>query len=63
MGVTLLLISEPQGNNNLEAWWLGSRKLVRKEDRRKLDTLVTLMAWMLSESSATPASLAIGGRH
>jgi hypothetical protein len=42
-----MTIQEPQGDTTLEEWWSRSRKLVAKSNRRKFDTLVILMAWML----------------
>jgi hypothetical protein len=47
LGRARLLIPEKLGDNNLETWWSGSRKLVRKEDRRKFDFLGILTAWMI----------------
>jgi hypothetical protein len=37
---------EPQANGELENWW-QSRDIVQKRDRRKFDTLVILLSWMI----------------
>jgi hypothetical protein len=42
-----LNIVEPQRSIAFEAWWLAAKSLVRKEDRKRFDSLVILVAWML----------------
>jgi hypothetical protein len=32
---------------SFEEWWLAARELIRKEYRRRFDSLVILMSWML----------------
>jgi hypothetical protein len=42
-----LILLEPGQDSTLEDWWRGARGRVHKEDRRKFDTLVILVAWSL----------------
>ena len=42
-----LQIQSPGQVDTLETWWLQARERFRKQDRRKFDTLVILVAWML----------------
>jgi hypothetical protein len=42
-----LNIVEPQRSITFQAWWLAARGLIRKEDRKRFDSLVILVAWML----------------
>jgi hypothetical protein len=42
-----LSIAEPQRNISFEDWWLTTRSFIRKEDRKRFDSLVILVAWML----------------
>jgi hypothetical protein len=42
-----LNILEPSQESTLEDWWRGARGRVHKDDRRKFDTLVILVAWSL----------------
>jgi hypothetical protein len=37
----------PHQNIDLERWWAEARKRVSKSDRRRLDTLIILIAWTL----------------
>jgi hypothetical protein len=40
-------IQIPDGDTNLEAWWLAVRSNCLKKDRKKLDAFVTLVCWSL----------------
>jgi hypothetical protein len=42
-----LNLAEPQRSITFEDWWLAARGLIRKEDRKRFDSLVILVAWML----------------
>jgi hypothetical protein len=42
-----LNLAEPQRSITFEDWWLATRGLIRKEDRKRFDSLVILVAWML----------------
>jgi hypothetical protein len=42
-----LLIEEPQIQVKFEDWWISAREQVRQGDRRKFDSLVILVSWML----------------
>jgi hypothetical protein len=37
----------PDGNDNLEAWWLKGRKKYKGKERRMLDTLIMAVCWSL----------------
>uniref|UniRef100_A0ACD5XAR4 Uncharacterized protein n=1 Tax=Avena sativa TaxID=4498 RepID=A0ACD5XAR4_AVESA len=42
-----LQLEEPQRGSTLENWWLQAREGVVAADKRKFDTLVILVSWML----------------
>ncbi|KAM0828821.1 hypothetical protein ACQ4PT_067280 [Festuca glaucescens] len=37
----------PDGNENLQVWWLKARKKYKGKDRRLLDTLIMVVCWSL----------------
>jgi hypothetical protein len=42
-----LEMEEPHAISQLEYWWTEARSSVQKRDRRRLESLVILVAWML----------------